>query len=160
MSTNNPATRSVALPSAKYFVGGVYAMCVLASLAYFAAVILFTDEDPYSNDGPVESMITAATIGTAALVLGVVVASTTIRNAERAKVGAIVLGTLSVLTVIVFWSGVPGVLGACAAWLAGLTRGGRPLDGAARVAGLVGAFIALLNVVLIIGAFTADFFAG
>jgi hypothetical protein len=62
-----------------------------------------------------------------------------------------VLGALSVLTVIVFWSGAPGVLGAGAAWLAGLTRGGRPLGGAARVAGLVGAFIALLNVVLSVG---------
>ncbi|MGI9084136.1 MAG: hypothetical protein ACR2FE_02455 [Aeromicrobium sp.] len=108
----------------------------------------------------VESMITLGIIGTAALVLGVVVASTMARTPERAKVGAILLGALSVLTVIVFWSGAPGVLGACAAWLAGLTRGGRPLDGAARVAGLVGAFIALLNVVLMIGGFTLDFIAG
>ncbi len=61
------------------------------------------------------------------------------------------LGALSVLTVIVFWSGAPGLLGAGAAWLAGLTRGGQPLGGAARAAGLVGVFIALLNVVLSVG---------
>lgn len=159
MSNNNTATRTVALPSAKFFVGGTYALCVLASLAYFTSVILFTEKAPYSNDGPVESLIVAAIIGTVALVLGVVVAATTVRNPERARVGAIVLGALSVLTVLVFWSGAPGVLGACAAWLAGLTRGGRPLDGAARVAGLVGAFIALLNVVLLPGTFTLDFIA-
>ena len=58
---------------------------------------------------------------------------------------------MSVLTIIFFWSGAPGILGACAAWCAGLTRGGRPLGGAARVAGIVGAFVALLNVVLTIG---------
>lgn len=58
---------------------------------------------------------------------------------------------LSVLTVIVFWSGAPGIFGAAAAWLAGLTRGGRPLSGAARVAGIVGAFVAALNILLSVG---------
>ena len=58
---------------------------------------------------------------------------------------------MSLLTLIAFWSGAPGVLGAGAAGLAGLTRGGRPLGGAARVAGLVGVFIALLNVVFTVG---------
>ncbi|ONH30636.1 hypothetical protein BL253_12990 [Pseudofrankia asymbiotica] len=56
-----------------------------------------------------------------------------------------------VATLVVFWSGAPGLLGGCAAWLAGLTRGGRPLGGAARIAGIVGAFIALLNIVLTVG---------
>jgi hypothetical protein len=82
------------------------------------------------------------------------------RTPERAKVGAILLGALSVLTLVVFWSGAPGVLGACAAWLAGLTRGGRPLGGAARAAGIVGAFIALLNVVLTVGGEIATAIAG
>jgi hypothetical protein len=62
-----------------------------------------------------------------------------------------VLLALSVVTIIFFWSGAPGILGACAAACAGLTRGGRPLTGAARTAGIIGAFIALLNVVLSVG---------
>ncbi len=74
-----------------------------------------------------------------------------VRTPERSKVGAILFAALSVLSLIVFWSGAPGVFGACAAWLAGLTRGGRPLGGAARVAGVVGVFMAVLNVVLTVG---------
>ena len=58
---------------------------------------------------------------------------------------------LSVVTLVFFWSGAPGIFGACAAWLAGLTRGGQRLSGASRLAGIVGAFIVLLNVVLSIG---------
>lgn len=160
MSTNSKATSSVALPQARIFVGAVYALVVLGPLAVFTAGILFTGDDPYSNDGPVESMITIGIVGTVALVIGVAVAASLIRTPERARVGAIVLAALSVLTVVVFWSGAPGVLGACAAWLAGLTRGGRPLGGTARVAGVVGAFIALLNVVLTIGGFTVTAFGG
>jgi hypothetical protein len=56
-----------------------------------------------------------------------------------------------VLTMIVFWSGAPGLFGAAAAWLAGLTRGGRPLGGAARIAGIVGAFVVVLDVLLTVG---------
>jgi len=41
--------------------------------------------------------------------------------------------------------------GATAAWLAGLTRGGRPLSGAPRVAGILGACIAVLDMVLAVG---------
>jgi hypothetical protein len=89
--------------------------------------------------------------GTAALVIGVGVSLWLVRTPERAAVGTAVLGTLSVLSLIVFWSGAPGVFGACAAWLGGLTRGSRQQGGTARVAGIVGAFIAVLNVVLTIG---------
>ena len=73
------------------------------------------------------------------------------RTPERARIGAVVFAALSVVTIIVFWSGAPGLFGASAAWLAGLTRGGRPLGGAARVAGIVGAFVAVLNILLSVG---------
>ena len=62
-----------------------------------------------------------------------------------------VLAALSIITIPVFWSGAPGIFGACAAWLGGLTRGSRPQTGAARNAALVGAFIALLDVVMAVG---------
>jgi hypothetical protein len=151
MSTSTAATRSVALPSARVFVGAAYAVCVLGLLAVFVGQIIFTDKDPHASQGPIASIVSVGLFGTGALVIGVGLALWLVRTPERAKVGAILLGALSVLTLVVFWSGAPGVLGACAAWLAGLTRGGRPLRGAARVAGIVGAFIALLNIVLTVG---------
>lgn len=160
MSAPTLATRSVPLPSARVLVGGVYAVCVLGLIAVFVGEIVFTDSDPYRSEGPVESIIGVGLFGTAALVLGVGITLLLRRTPERAKVGAILLGALSVLTLVVFWSGAPGVLGACAAWLAGLTRGGRPLGGAARAAGIVGAFIALLNVVLTVGGEIATAIAG
>lgn len=151
MSTSTAATRSVGLPPARVLVGTVYAVCVLGLIATFVGEIIFADNDPHRSEGPIESIISVGLVGTAALVIGVGTALWLVRTPERAKVGAIVLGALSVLTLVVFWSGAPGVFGACAAWLAGLTRGGRPLGGAARVAGIVGAFIALLNIVLTVG---------
>jgi hypothetical protein len=161
MSTPTLATRSIPLPSARVLVGGVYAVCVLGVIAVFVGEIVFTGKDPYRSEGPIESMITVGLIGTAALALGVGTTLLLRRMPERAKVGAVLLGALSVLTIVVaFWSGAPGVLGACAAWLAGLTRGGRPLGGAARAAGIVGAFIALLNVVLTVGGVIATAIAG
>jgi hypothetical protein len=150
MSTST-ATRRVALPSAPVFVGGAYAVCVLGLIAVFVGEIIFTDKDPHGSQGPIASIVSVGLFGTGALAIGVGIALWLVRTPERAKVGAILLGALSVLTLVVFWSGAPGVLGACAAWLAGLTRGGRPLGGAARVAGIVGAVSALLNIVLTVG---------
>jgi hypothetical protein len=137
-------------------VGTVYAVCVLGLIAVFIGDIVFTDKDPHRNGGPVESMIGVGLFGTAALVIGVGLSLWLLITPERAKVGAILLAALSVLTLPFFWSGAPGVLGACAAWVAGLTRGGRPIGGGARVAGLVGAFIVLLNIVATLGGVIAS----
>lgn len=145
--------RPVTLPRGPVLVGLVYVLCVLMPILIFFGIIVFTDTDPYENDGPVESMIGIGIFGTSALALGLVLAATLSRTEQRAAIGAIVLAVLSVVTLVFFWSGAPGVLGACAAWCAGLTRGARPLTGAARVAGIVGAFVAALNVVLIFGGF-------
>lgn len=138
----------------------MYAVCVLGLVAVFVGEIVFTDHDPHRSEGPIDSIISVGIVGTTALVIGVSVALWLVRTPERAKVGAILLGALSVLTLVVFWSGAPGVLGACAAWLAGLTRGARPLGGAARVAGIVGVFVALLNIVLTVGGVISSAFTG
>jgi hypothetical protein len=151
MSTSTSAPRTVQLPSARVLVGGVYVVCVLGMIALFTGEIVFTDKDPHRSEGPVESMIAISTFGTAALVIGVGLLLWLVRTPEHARVGAFLLLALAVVTVVFFWSGAPGIFGACAAACAGLTRGGRPLPGGARVAGIVGAFFALLNVVLTIG---------
>ena len=145
------AQRRVQLPSGPVLVGIVYAVTVLFLLAVFAGDIVFTDKDPHRDEGPIESIIAISIGGTVALVIGVALALWFVRTADRARLGSFVLVALSVLTIVFFWAGLPGIFGACAAWCAGLTRGGRPLGGGARVAGIVGAFIALLNVVLTIG---------
>jgi hypothetical protein len=150
-TTATTGTRSFTLPSAPVFIGAVYAVCVLGLLAIFTSQILFTDVDASKSDGPLDSIISVGVAGTAALLIGVGLSLWLVRTPERAAVGAVVLGTLSVLSLVIFWSGAPAVFGACAAWLGGLTRGSRPQGGAARVAGIVGAFIAVLNVVLTIG---------
>jgi hypothetical protein len=152
VSTSPTSLRTVTLPSARVFVGAVYAICVLGMIAVFVGVIVFTDQDPLEREGPIRSIIGVGILGTAALLIVIGMGLWQARAPERATMGAIVLGALSLLTLIAFWSGAPGVLGAGAAGLAGLTRGGRPLGGAARVAGIVGVFIALLNVVLSVGA--------
>jgi hypothetical protein len=151
-STTPSPTRTVSLPSAPVVIGGVYAICVLGLLAMFVGEILFTDHDPYASEGPVSSIVGVGVIGTAALVIGVGAGLALQRSPERARIGALVFGALSILTLPFFWSGAPGIFGACAAWLGGLTRGSQPQAGAARVAAVVGIFVALLNVVVTVGA--------
>jgi hypothetical protein len=56
-----------------------------------------------------------------------------------------VFGVLSWLSIVLFWAGVPGLLGAGATWQAGLTSGDTPQQGAARTAGIAGLFAAILN---------------
>lgn len=121
MSTSTTAPRSVQLPSARVLVGGVYAVCVLAMVTLFTVEVVVSDKDPHRSEGPIESMIAISVFGTAALVIGVGLGLWFVSSPARARVGSFVLVALSVLTIIFFWSGAPGILGACAAWVAGLT---------------------------------------
>ena len=149
--TTPAAARTIQLPSARAFFGAVVGACIVLPFAVFLGDIVFTDNDPYRDEGPVDSIVSIGVVGGAALVIALGVSALLVRNPERARIGAVVFGALSVLTVMVFWSGAPGLFGVAAAWLAGLTRGGRPLGGAARVAGIVGAFVAVLNILLVVG---------
>jgi hypothetical protein len=151
MSTSTASSRSVQLPSAPVFVGVVYAVCVLAMDVWFTGEIIVSNKDPHRSQGPIDSILSISIFGTTALLIGVGLLAWLGRTPERARVGSFGLVALSVLTIVFFWSGAPGIIGACTAACAGLTRGGRPLVGGARVAGIVGAFIALLNVVLTVG---------
>jgi hypothetical protein len=149
--TTPDAGRTVQLPAARTLIAAVLVACVLLPLAVFAGEILFTDRDAYRSEGPVDSIVSIGIVGGVGLVIALGLGAVLVRTPERARIGAVVFAALSVVTVIVFWSGTPGLFGASAAWLAGLTRGGRPLGGAARVAGIVGAFVAALNILLSVG---------
>jgi hypothetical protein len=128
-------------------VGGTFALTTLLSIAYHVGEILFTDHDPYESEGPVDSIVSVGVVGSIGLVLALAIAIPLSRDAQRAKVGAIVLGALAIITLPVFWSGAPAVLGASAAWLGGLARGSHPQVGAARGFGIVGMVIAVLIIV-------------
>jgi hypothetical protein len=151
MSTSTATQRSASLPSAPLFIGAVYAVCVLGMDLVATSGIVFSDEDPHRSEGPIEEIIGVSIVGTTALVIGVGLYAWLSRTPERARTGTYILAALSVLTLVVFWSGAPAIFGACAASCAGLTRGGRPLGGGARIAGIVGAAIALVDVVVVGG---------
>jgi hypothetical protein len=141
----------VSLPSARLFIGAVYAACVLGMDLIATSGIIFSDEDPYRSQGPIEEIIGVSTVGTAALVIGVGLYAWLSRTPERARTGTYVLAALSVLTLVVSGRVRRPYFGACAASCAGLTRGGFPLGGGARVAGIVGAVIAIVDVVVVGG---------
>jgi hypothetical protein len=69
------------------------------------------------------------------------------KNPAKARIGAIVLGALALVSAPLFWSGAPAAFGASAAWLAGLTKGAQPQTGVARAFGIIGFVVAVLVVV-------------
>ena len=128
-------------------VGGTFALTTLLSIAVHVGEILFTDHDPNAPEGPIASIQGIAVAGGLGLVLALAIAVPLSRDAHRARIGAIVLGSLAVITLPFFWSGAPATLGAAAAWLGGLARGSAPQTGAARGFGIVGLVIAVLVIV-------------
>jgi hypothetical protein len=128
-------------------VGGTFALTTLLTIAFHVGEILFTDHDPHAPQGPIPTIESVAVVGGIGLVLALAIALPLSRDPHRAKVGAIVLGALSIITLPVFWSGAPATLGASAAWLGGFARGSRPQSGAARGFGVVGIVIAVLSIV-------------
>ena len=128
-------------------VGGTFALTTLLNIAYHVGEILFTDHDPHAPEGPIASIQGVALVGGIGLVLALAIAVPLSHDPQRAKVGAIVLGALAIITLPVFWSGAPATLGACAAWLGGMARGSHPQVGAARALGIVGIVIAVLEIV-------------
>lgn len=149
MSTTTTGDRVRGGLSAPLLVGGAFVLSTVANLCFRVADIVFTDRDPHRPEGPIESIQSIAVVGGLALVVALAVAVPLARHPARARVGAIVLGALSLVSLPFFWSGAPAVFGASAAWLAGLTRGGRPASGAARAFGIIGFVVAILGVVAV-----------
>ncbi len=147
-STTTSTTRSTERRlSPAMLVGGTFALTTLLSIAFHVGEILFTDHDPNAPEGPIASIQSVAVVGVIGLVLALAIAVPLSRDPQRAKVGAIVLGSLAVVALPFFWSGAPATLGVCAAWLGGLARGSHPQSGAARGFGVVGLVIAVLVIV-------------
>lgn len=157
-TTSIPARSAERRFSPGLLVGGAFAFTTLLNIAVHVGQILFTDYDRNDPEGPIASVQSISFFGALGLVLALAVAVPLSRDPQRAKVGAIVLGSLAVVTLPFFWSGAPAALGACAAWLGGLTRGSHPQTGAARGFGVVGLVITILVIVatvfgLIVGQF-------
>ncbi|MEU7875771.1 hypothetical protein [Dactylosporangium sp. NPDC049140] len=148
LSTDRPASTTRGLP-APLLVGGAFALSTVANIAFQLGDMLFTDKDPHRPEGPIASIVSIAVVGVAALAIALAAGLPLAPHPARARVGAIVLGALSLVTVPLFWSGAPAVLGAAAAWLAGLARGGHPQPGAARAFGIIGFVVAILGVVAV-----------
>ncbi|MET7402936.1 hypothetical protein ABZS66_56595 [Dactylosporangium sp. NPDC005572] len=134
---------------APMLVGGAFVLSTVANVAFQTGDILFTDNDPHRQDGPISSIVSISVVGGLALAVALAVALPLMRSPAGAKVGAIVLGALALVAVPFFWSGAPAVFGATAAWLAGLARGGQPQSGAARAFGVIGIVVAILGVVAV-----------
>jgi hypothetical protein len=146
MTTETTKATDRRLPPA-VLVGGTFALTTLLGIAFHVGEILFTDHDPYAPEGPIASIESVAVVGGIGLVLALAIAVPLSGNPPRAKVGAIVLGALAIITLPLYWSGAPAVLGASAAWLGGLARGSHPQAGAARGFGIVGIVIVVLEIV-------------
>jgi hypothetical protein len=147
MSAVTACNRTTRGLSAPVLVGGAFVLSTVVVLAFQLADILFTDKDPHRAQGPIESIESIAVVGVIGLVVALAVALPMVRNPAKAKIGAIVLGALAIVSLPFFWSGIPAVFGACAAWLGGLTRNGHPQAGAARAFGIIGFVVAVLVIV-------------
>jgi hypothetical protein len=144
MTAAGSTTPNGRVPSARVVISTVYALCVLVPLAYLTLVVTL-DLDPKGPDTAQQEIIAIGLVGTTALVSGLLPGLYLARSDSASRIGAIVYGALSLLTIVFFWSGAPGIFGAIAAWLGGLTRGRTSVQGAPRVFAIIGLCIAILN---------------
>jgi hypothetical protein len=150
-------TPSGRIPSAPVVISTVYAFCVVMPIVYLTLVVAF-GLDPNGPDTARQEILAIGLIGTTALAIGVLPGRYLAKSDSASRIGAMVYGALSLLTILLIWSGTPGVFGAVAAWLGGLTRGRTPYRGAPRVFAIIGLCIAILNATVsaiwsVIGAF-------
>lgn len=149
----------VVVPAYPILLGMVFTICTLGmSLNLVAAIATdVVDEGPRTLQ---EQLAGVIGFGLAGLTVSVLGAWWLSRTEARSKVGAIIFGVLAVPTIILFFSGVPGMFGATAAFLAGLTRGQTPTAGAPRVFGIVGLVFAVLNMVITVAGVSIAWIAG
>lgn len=140
-----PGPRGV-VPGYPVLLGIVAGVCVggmaLSTLAEILGGYIGEGPQPRSLGQQLAGILGFGTLGIALSVGAVRWAGEDLR---RRRTGAVLLGALTVPALAFFWCGMPGLLGAAAARLAGLTRGTAPLTGAPRVLGVVGLVMAVLN---------------
>lgn len=151
MTTTAPpaptATRRV--PRYGVLMAVIFGICVVMMSVSITAEILFG----YVGTGPqprslVEQLGGVVGFGTGGLVVSLLAARFLGADPARSRVGAIVLAVLAVPAIAFFWCGLPAMLGATAAFLAGVTGGRTPHAGAPRAFGTVGLVLAILNPVV------------
>ncbi len=145
------------VPAYPVVLGIVFAICTVGMALNLVVAIAtgVVDEGPRTLQQQLAGVIGFGIGGLAISLLGAWWFS---RTEARAKAGAIVFGALAVPTVILFFSGTPGMLGATAAFLAGLTHGRTPTSGAPRVFGIVGLVFAILNVLIVVAGVSIAWF--
>lgn len=134
------------IPAFRTLLAIVYGVCVVAMALSVTAEIAFgytgSGDQPRSLG---EQLVGIVGFGTASLLISLVGARSLSVSSERARSGAVLFGILSIPALAFFWCGMPGMFGATAAHLAGLTRDGEPLSGPPRVFGVVGLVFAIVN---------------
>ena len=148
MSTSTAGATHVRAVPGPALVLGAFLLTTGLNIASELGAIAFAGADPNAPEGPLESIVAIALLGGAALLITFAVAIPSAKDPARARIGAIILGVLALLSLIVFWSGAPASLGAGAAWLAGFGRGAAPQTGAARGFGVVGLVVVVLVLVV------------
>lgn len=145
--TTQTATRRTSVPSYPVLLGVVVAVCTGGMALNLVGAMAYgvVDEGPRTLEQQLTGVLGFGALG---LVVSLLAAAVLGRTPARRRAGAAVLGVLAVVSLVFFFSGLPGMLGATAAYLAGLTRGTGPVEGAPRAFGLVGLAIAVLNVLV------------
>ncbi len=138
-------------PSAVLLVGAAIALSSgVQVVAYAIGMFIANKHDINRSEGVKATLVSSALVAAICMTVGFGIALTTRRSASRSKVGAVVLGALSVLSIPIYWAGGPAIFGGLAAWRGGLTKDGHPQTGAARAFGILGLVAAVRNIVAIL----------
>src|SRR4029453_16699274 len=106
-TTPRSTTPSGRIPSAPVVISTVYAFCVVVPLMYLMLVIAL-GLDPNGPDTARQEILAVGLVGTTALAIGVLPGLYLAKSDTSSRIGAIVYGALSLLTIVLFWSGAPG----------------------------------------------------
>lgn len=130
-------------------VGGGFALTTVAQTLFHIAFSIWEIRDDFGAGGrsPEEQLPFLISLGVGGLLAALGVGKWL--SGDKANRGAIVLGALSILTLPVFFSGVPASFGTMAAVRAGWVRGETPATGAARGFGVVGIVVTVLTAIAI-----------
>jgi len=131
-------------------VGGTFLLTTTANFLFNAASAIW-DQENFGAGGlsRADQLPVIAGLGILGLVVALVLGK--VFEGEQTSRGAIVLGSLSILTLPMFFSGAPAAFGAVAAVRAGFAKDGQPATGAGRGFGIAGIVVAVLVIVAVFG---------